>query len=205
MRKEKTIKLSQWAKDHNYSYGGALKLYHRGGIPGAYQNPHTKTIFVPVENIEKNDDTPTKAALYARVSTRKQKDHLISQLERLREYSLSKGYVVSKETTEIASGMNENRAKLISLLKDPSWNVLVVEYKDRLARFGTKWIEMVADTQGRRIEYINIVEPGDNESLVEDITSILSSFIGRMYGKRGSKNKAEKIMKENFTTDFCEK
>lgn len=204
MKKEKTIKLSQWAKDHNYSYGGALKLYHRGGIPGAYQNPRTKTIFVPIENIE-DDGTPTKAALYARVSTRKQKDHLTSQLERLREYSLAKGYVVSKETTEIASGMNENREKLTSLLKDPSWNVLVVEYKDRLARFGTKWIEMVAETQGRRVEYVNVVEPGDDESLVEDITTILSSFIGRMYGKRGSKNKAEKIIKENFTTHFCEK
>ena len=109
---------------------------------------------------------------------------------------------MTKEVNEIASGMNENRTKLISLLKDPSWDVLIVEYKDRLARFGTTWIEIITEIQGRRIEYINISEPGDNESLVDDITSILSSFIGRMYGKRGSKNKAEKIMKENFTNSL---
>ena len=202
MEKERTIKLSQWAKNHNYSYGGALKLYHRGGIPGAYQNPQTKTIFIPIEDTDENANNQIKSALYARVSTRKQKEHLESQLERLREYSLSQGYTVTKEVTEIASGMNENRTKLISLLKDPYWDVLIVEYKDRLARFGTTWIEMITEIQGRRIEYINISEPGDNESLVEDITSILSSFIGRMYGKRGSKNKAEKIMKENFANSL---
>lgn len=200
MNARKTIKLSQWAKENSYSYGGALKLYHRGGIPGAYQHPDTGTIRVPVaQEMHDQNTTTNRAALYARVSTRKQSEHLESQLSRLREYATSHGYTITREESEIASGMNEDRKKLTKLLDDDSWNVLIVEYKDRLARFGTTWIEKIAHNKGQEIIYVNTTTGGDEESLVEDITAVLSSFIGRLYGKRGSAQKAARIVNENFT------
>lgn len=168
-----TQRLSQWAKDNDYSYGGALKLYHRGGIPGAYQHPETKTIRVPInQHSQKDESTPPKVALYARVSTRKQQPHLETQLERLREYANANGYVIVQEVTEIASGMNDKRKKLNKLLQDDSWDILLVEYKDRLARFGTQWIHMLAANNNQKIMYINTTTEGDEESLVEDITSV---------------------------------
>ena len=199
MKHERSIKLSQWAKNNNYSYGGALKLYHKGGIPHAYQNPETGTISVLLkdDSNHKHEDSVKKAVLYARVSTRKQEEHLDNQLSRLRDYAHQQGYQIVQETKEIASGMNENRKKLIKILEDDSWDVLIVEYKDRLARFGTTWIEMIAQSKGQSVEYINISTDGDEESLVDDITSVLSSFIGRLYGKRGSFQKAKKLIKDS--------
>lgn len=39
--------------------------------------------------------------------------------------------------------MNDNRKKLNQLLSDRAFNVLVVEHKDRLTRFGAKYIEIL--------------------------------------------------------------
>ena len=42
---------------------------------------------------------------------------------------------------EIASGVNESRSKLLALLKDHQTTQIVVEHKDRLTRFGFRYLE----------------------------------------------------------------
>lgn len=194
----KRIKLRQWAENNGYSYGGALKLFHNGGIPGATKNEITKTITV---ELPENSPTltphniPPTAALYSRVSTRKQAESLARQHQRLQDYASANGYTITTAEQEIASGLNENRPKLHKLLDDKTWNVLIVEYRDRLARFGTRWIEQLIEEQGRSIIYIDTSTYGDEESLVDDLISVVASFTGRLYGKRGAKNKAIKAVK----------
>lgn len=190
-------KLSQWAKDNNYSYGGALKAFHRGDIPGAFQL-ESGTILVE-EEIEKGASTSkNRAALYSRVSTRKQDESLKNQSERLNLFALGKGFQVVKDVQEIGSGLNGNRKKLHSLFDNhEEWDVLVVEHKDRLARFGTEFLETLLKSLGKEVIYVySEEEKGDLDSLAEDIVSVLASLSGKLYGKRGAQAKAKKAVEE---------
>lgn len=113
------------------------------------------------------------------------------QVEHLKTYAASKGYQVSKEVTEIASGMNDNRPKLLKILTDKSIGVIVVEHQDRLTRFGANYIEQLMQMQGRRIE---VMFPSDtNHDLVDDFIAVITSMASRIYGRRHSKERAEKI------------
>jgi putative resolvase len=59
---------------------------------------------------------------------------------------------------EIASGVNDSRPKLLALLKDPTITLIVVEHKDRLTRFGFRYIETLLGLAGRQIEVVNVAE-----------------------------------------------
>ena len=48
---------------------------------------------------------------------------------------------LEKVVKEIGSGVNDARPKLLHLLEDVSTTVIVVEHKDRLSRFGVRYIE----------------------------------------------------------------
>ncbi len=169
------------------SYKTAFRWWKAGKLD-AYQLD-TGTVIV-------RDDTPLPdaangIALYARVSTAGQKEDLLRQVERLKTYAAAKGYQVAKEVTEIASGMNDNRPKLSKLLTDASIGVIVVEHQDRLTRFGANYIEQLMQMQGRRIE---IIFPSDtNHDVVDDFIAVITSMANRLYGRRHSKERAQKI------------
>ena len=54
------------------------------------------------------------------------------QLNRLRDFAASQGIKVTKEITEIGSGLNGSREKLNKVLGDITNNVIIVEHRDRL-------------------------------------------------------------------------
>lgn len=141
------------------------------------------------ENKEKS------VAIYARVSSSENKDNLDRQKERLVSYCNAKGYKVSKIVAEIGSGLNDERPKLESLLGDNTIDVIVVEHKDRLCRFGLNYIQKLLALQGREIEIINPIDD-DKEDLIEDFVSIITSFCARIYGQRRTKRKTEQLIKE---------
>ena len=136
-----------------------------------------------------------KVAVYARVSSSENKSNLDSQRDRLVSYCNAKGYKVSRVETEIGSGLNDGRRKLESLLIDNSIDVIVVEHKDRLARFGVNYIKKLLNAQGRDIEIVNEVID-DREDLVQDFVSVITSFCTRLYGLRRSRRKTEQLIKE---------
>lgn len=130
-------------------------------------------------------------ALYARVSSADQKGDLERQIQRLQDYAAAKGYEVGHQVTEIASGLNDDRPKLIKLLTNPQIGVIVVDHKDRLTRFGFNYIARMMEVQGRRIE---VILPGDTENeLVDDFVAVITSMCARIYGRRNAKRRAEKI------------
>lgn len=96
---------------------------------------------------------------------------------------------------EIGSGINDGRKKLLAVLADPTITVIVVEYKDRLTRFGFKYIETLLAVQGRSIEVVNTNE-NPIEDLMADLVSIIYSFSARLSGQRRAKRKTEKIVAE---------
>ena len=109
-------------------------------------------------------------------------------MQRLRNYAAAKGYQITVEVTEVASGVNDNRPKLNKLLRDPRIGIIVVEHKDRLTRFGWGYIEVLFETTGRRLETIFPSDTGDD--LVADFVAVITSMAARIYGRRNSKRRA---------------
>ncbi|MGB5595105.1 MAG: hypothetical protein WBM32_03320 [Crocosphaera sp.] len=73
------------------------------------------------------------------------------------------------------------------ILVDPNYNILVVEHKDRLARFGTNYIELLLKELDKKLEIVN--QSGDKqEELMEDLIAIITSFCSQIYGLRRSKS-----------------
>ena len=145
----------------------------------------------------------SRAGLYSRVSTRKQAEsgNLERQTQRLRKYAQAADFDTVEIYEEIASGLNENRRQLRKLMKAivaGKVNVVVVEYKDRLARFGYAYLELFCESHGARIEAIEEKASGDeNEELVKDLISVVTSFSARLYGRRGGR-KAKRELEEQL-------
>ena len=181
------MKLSQYAKQQGISYKTAWRWYKAGQLD-AYQTP---TGTVVVRDPKEVRPVTGRIALYARVSSLGQKEDLDRQVQRLKDYAAAKGYQVSKEVTEIASGLNDQRPKLEKLLAETSIGTIIVENRDRLARFGSHYIETLLQAQGRHLEMIFPTDTGDE--LVDDFVSVITSMAARIYGRRQSKRRAEKI------------
>ena len=192
----KYIKLSQYAKNTGICYMTAYQHYKKGLIPNTKTLP-TGTMLVGVEDTDSPavESNNIRVALYARVSGHDMKDNLVRQIERLTDYAIAKGYTITHSVTEIASGMNDTRPKFITLLNKTDYDVLLVEHKDRLTRFGFNYIDTLLRKQNMRVEVINEVD-NDNENLMNDLISIIYSFSSRMYGKRRKTRKTEQIIKE---------
>lgn len=133
-----------------------------------------------------------RAILYARISRTTNKASLDGQLNRMRQFAAAKGYTVVDERKEIASGLNENRKQLLPLLSRQDYDVLIIEHKDRLSRFGSTYIEQALINNGVKLEIINKIENKDNE-LIDDFVSIITSFCGHIYGRK-RKTKTQEII-----------
>ena len=145
--------------------------------------------------VEENENKYHKVAIYARVSSSENKNNLEKQKQRLLDYSAAKGYKIEKIVTEIGSGLNDKRPKLEKLLLDDSITKIIVEHKDRLARFGLNYIEKLLKLNNREIEYINPVID-EKEDIIQDFVSIITSFTARLYGQRRNKRKTIKLIKD---------
>jgi len=185
-------KLSDYAKEHGVCYRTAYNHFHAGLIKGAYQLD-TKTIVIP------DDYTAsfTKAEYiitYARVSSSENKKNLETQSERLISFCNARGWVVAESVKEVGSGLNDSRKKLTKILTEGKATKIVVEHKDRLSRFGSKYIEMLCKQFGCEIVYINQSE-SEKEDLVQDFVNIITCFCVKLYGQRRTKRKTEKLIK----------
>jgi len=185
------MKLSQYAKQQGISYRTALRWFRDGTIQG-YQAPSGTIIVTEDRQVQ---PVSGKVAIYARVSSSEHRENLERQAERLSQYCTVRGYQVALVVKEIASGVNDSRPKLLSLLKDTSITRVVVEHRDRLTRFGFHYIDALFSVQGRVIEVVNPAE-NDKEELLADLTSIIYSFCARLYGQRRAKRKTEKVVQE---------
>jgi len=82
---------------------------------------------------------------------------------------------------------SRKRPKLARVLSDPCATVVVVEHRDRLARFGVELLVALA-AHGRRIVIVDAGETADD--LVRDMVEVLTSMCARLYGRRGARNRA---------------
>lgn len=125
------------------------------------------------------------------------KSSLQHQEDRIRNYAEKKYGVRDFEILRsIGSGLSYDRKELLDLIKrmisqELKGAVLILTSKDRLCRFGWELIQYLADFGGVTIEYCCADdEQTENESLTEDVLSVLTHFTAKVSG-----NKARKILK----------
>ena len=185
------MKLSAYAKKKGISYLTAFRHWQKGYIKGEKLASGTIVVYDEATTVHKENLT----ILYARVSSSQNKTNLESQLTRLREFANAKGYKVVKEVKEIGSGLNDKRPMLEKVLASDDWNILLAEHKDRVARFGLNYLNVLLPKQGKQIEIINNVLE-DKEDLMQDFVELITSFTARLYGLRRNKRRTEKLIKE---------
>lgn len=191
---KKYIKPSKYAEMMSITKKTVYIHFHEGKIKG-YQDRNTGTIYIENPEYHQHDHSVTRVVLYARTSSSQNKQLVNNQLDRLRKYAIAKGYTIVKEIKEFGSGLNDERKQLVSLFDDHSFDTLIVEHKDRLTRFGFKYLEHLFNNKNQQIEVINHVDSKD-EDIIQDFTSIITSFCTRIYGKRRSKRKSEQMIGE---------
>ena len=163
------------------------KIVARRNVAGRWLIPESEVNrLLGIKPVERK-----RAILYARVSSSEQKENLTSQVKRLRSYAEEKGYEVVKVYEEVASGLNENRRKLQSaygMLREKKADLLLVESKDRLSRFGFDYLKSLAESYSASVEVVNgDVKKDAMQELVEDMISIVTIFSAKLYGLRSQK------------------
>ncbi len=134
-----------------------------------------------------------RVILYARVSTKKQEKYLQNQIERLKFYAEREKWNY-EIISEIASGVNENRKglrKLLNQVKQGKVEKVVIEYPDRLARFGYEYLKFFFESFGVELIVINGKQDEEDrvKELAEDLIAIVTSFAAKVYGSRGGRRK----------------
>ena len=180
-------KLREYAQLKSLTYRTLQNKFKEGKLPNAYKDEFGH-IYVK-KNIEEND---RKTIIYARVSSNDRKNSLNEQQARLENYAKLNNLNVIASYKEIASGMNDNRTILNKILKSSDWDILLVENKDRLTRFGFNYIQTLLETNGKKIIVVNNADDS-KEDLMKDLISVIYSFSARMYGLRRKKSKQEII------------
>lgn len=184
------VKLSKYAEMRGVSVRTLWRRIKEGRLEVV--RSETGRVFVELDEVKPET---LKVAIYARVSSSENKSNLEKQKDRLISYCNAKGYKVDKVITEIGSGLNDERKKLEKLLLDRSVNLIVVEHKDKLARFGLNYIIKLLELDNRKIEILN-PQTNDEDDLMQDFVSIITSFVARLYGRRRSKRNTERLIKE---------
>ena len=190
---EKLYKLNEFARLVGISRSGVIKWIKEGRIRAV--NIHGRW-YIPESELERLIKGfyagLKRIAIYARVSGNTQKDDLERQISSLegyvRKHFPQAEYIVVKD---IASGLKEDRRglrRLIEMARKRQVDAVVAAYKDRLTRFGFTYLKELFEAYGVRIIVTFHEEPKDYyQELVEDLMAIVTSFAGRIYGKRSHK------------------
>jgi putative resolvase len=179
--------LVDWARGQGISYRTAWRWVKDDVMPVPWRQLPTGTILVDVDESSK----AASVALYARVSSHDQRADLDRQLARLSTYAAGQKLHVVEAVAEVGPGVNGKRRKLLRVLGDPKIQAVVVEHRDRFARFGSEYLEAALAASGRRLI---VVDAGEmNDDLVQDMIAILTSFCARLYGRRSARSRARSI------------
>ena len=137
------------------------------------ENIDTTTNILPAEQ---------RKIIYARVSSRKQKD----DLDRQSEYLKSK-YPSHTLITDIGSGINFDRPGFKRILEgvfSGTIKEVMVAHKDRFSRFGYSLFEWIFQQHNSKLVYDSESETSKQQELSDDLMAIITVFSARYYGRR---------------------
>ncbi len=131
-----------------------------------------------------------KTVIYARVSTSKQKQDLINQIELAKNFCIARGWRIDGIYKDVSSALNfDERKDFQALLNEIlSYRIekVIITYRDRLTRVGFNFFESLFSRFGTQIVVINDYtnERKDVEEIIEEIITLLHSFSMKYYSNR---------------------
>lgn len=194
------MNLAEWAETQHIHPQTAYRWFRAGKLP------------VPAERVGglilvgdlSGDDARLSGTtvVYARVSSADQKADLDRQVARVTAWATSNGYSVDHVVTEVGSALNGKRRKFLRLLRNPAVTTIIVEHRDRFARFGAAYVAGALDAGGRRMVVVDDGEVDDD--LVRDMTELMTSLCARLYGRRSAAHRAARAIKAVTTSGGCD-
>lgn len=180
--------MKEWAKREGVHPVTAYRWFREGKLPVPARRVGGLILVEPPVG-----PAPAETVVvYARVSSADQKSDLDRQVARVTAWATGQNLAVSRVVTEVGSALNGRRKKFLALLRDPAVSIIVVEHRDRFARFGAEYVEAALAAQGRRLLVVDPAEVDDD--LVGDVTEILTSLCARLYGRRAAANRARRAV-----------
>ena len=155
-----------------------------------------------LQGLEPETANKTVTAVYCRVSSHDQKKSgdLDRQKGRVLQHCVEQDHKVGHVLEDVGSGMSSNRVQLRQLFKlamQGKIDRVVIENKDRLARFYFDVFVLFFESHGVTVEWINeTLTQTYEEELVGDIVALMSSFSAKIYGRRGAENRRRKKEQE---------
>ena len=155
-----------------------LQRWDREGILKAYRSPtdrryYTYDQYLQFKGLKSVNDT-RKSVIYARVSTKNQKDDLKNQISFLRQFANARGIIVDACIEDYGSGLNYNRKywnELLDEVMEGKVKTIIIANKDRFIRFGFEWFEKFCRKFNTEILVVNNEGLSPHEELVQDIVS----------------------------------
>jgi predicted site-specific integrase-resolvase len=182
------VNLKEWAASQGVGYATARRWYETGKLPvPAYQADRLIVIGRP-----EPARGPGLTVAYACVSSADQRADLDRQVARVTEWTTGRGLHVDRVVTEVGPALNGHRRKFLAVLRDPAVGTVVVEHRDRFARFGAEYVTAALAATGRQLLVVGPAEVDDD--LVRDVTEILTSLCARLYGRRAAANRAARAV-----------
>jgi len=180
------VRLGEWARREGVAYITAWRWWNEGRLPVPARKVG-RLILVDVP-----EERPGRTVVYAGVSSADQQPDLDRQVARVVAWCGENGLPVDGTVTEVGSALGGGRKQFLRLLGDPRVSRIVVERRDRFARFGAEYVEAALAGSGRRLL---VVDPAEvDEDLVRDVTEILTSLGARRYGQRGAADRAARAL-----------
>jgi len=184
------VNLREWALSQGVHPQTAYKWFREGKLPVPARKMG-KLILVG-DLADRPAQHRGRTVVYARVSSADQKPDLDRQVARVISWGTEHGYEIGQVVTEVGSALNGKRRKFLALLEDSSATVVLVEHRDRFARFGAEYVSAALGAAGRQLVVVDDAEVDDD--LVRDMTEILTSMCARLYGKRAAANRARRAV-----------
>src|SRR5947208_3474894 len=121
-----------------------------------------------------------RVAVYARVSTANHGQDPELQLRETREYAASRGWVIAKEYTDVASGSKDSRPALNELMADArrrKFDAVVVWKLDRFGRSLRHLVNALAELESNGVAFVSL---RDNLDLSTPSGRLMFQIIGAM-------------------------
>lgn len=184
------MNLKEWAAATGISYATARRRYESGTLPvPTYRLGRLIMVGEPLTGATTETG---QTVVYARVSSVDQESDLDRQVARVVTWATGQHLAVDRVVTEVGSALDGCRERFLALLRDPQVSTIVVEHRDRFARFGAEYVEAALSAQGRRLLVVDPAEVDDD--LVRDVTEILTSLCARLYGRRAAADRARRAV-----------
>ena len=185
--------MKEWAASQGVAYVTARRQYAAGTLPvPTYRLGRLIMVGEPLAPSALSASSG-RTVVYARVSSADQRADLDRQVARVTTWATGRHLAVDRVVTEVGSALDGQRREFLVLLRDPQVTTIVVEHRDRFARFGAEYVEAALAAQSCRLLVLDPaeVDPAEvDDDLVRDVTEILTSLCARLYGRRAAASRA---------------